>query len=172
MEVFLLLVLVILVLWFGKSVSRHLLASRQEMQEVREELARLREQVNRSTVRPPVDAAAAAAQRDASAAVRAAPQEAPAPPKAPETAAPAPKFTPPPSILPPAAEKPGPAPTPIPAPPMAPFAPAAEEPAYTGPVPEKPFSFSQKIDWEKFIGENLINKLGIAILVLGIGFFV
>ncbi|MBA9076515.1 DUF2339 domain-containing protein [Rufibacter quisquiliarum] len=172
MEVFLLLVLVILVLWFGKSVSRHLLASRQEMQEVREELARLREQVNRSVVRPPVDAAAAAAQRDASAAVRAAPQEAPAPPKAPETAAPAPKFTPPPSILPPAAEKPGPAPTPIPAPPMAAFAPAAEEPAYTGPEPEKPFSFSQKIDWEKFIGENLINKLGIAILVLGIGFFV
>jgi uncharacterized membrane protein len=27
-------------------------------------------------------------------------------------------------------------------------------------------------DWEKFVGENLINKIGIAILVAGIGFFV
>ncbi|PCH68536.1 MAG: hypothetical protein COC01_03690, partial [Bacteroidetes bacterium] len=34
-------------------------------------------------------------------------------------------------------------------------------------------SFSEKYpDMEKFIGENLINKIGIAILVLGIGFFV
>ncbi|TPE44105.1 DUF2339 domain-containing protein [Pontibacter mangrovi] len=32
--------------------------------------------------------------------------------------------------------------------------------------------FRENLDWEKFIGENLINKLGIAILVLGIGFFV
>lgn len=29
-----------------------------------------------------------------------------------------------------------------------------------------------KRDWEKFIGENLINKIGIAILVIGIGIFV
>jgi len=29
-----------------------------------------------------------------------------------------------------------------------------------------------KTDWEKFIGENLANKIGIAILVLGISFFV
>ncbi len=35
--------------------------------------------------------------------------------------------------------------------------------------PEKP---KVKGDWEKFIGENLMSKIGIAILVLGIGYFV
>lgn len=52
--------------------------------------------------------------------------------------------------------------------------------AYQAPVPPapkpapapKPSFFQRHPDWEKFIGENLINKLGIAILVLGIGFFV
>jgi uncharacterized membrane protein len=33
-------------------------------------------------------------------------------------------------------------------------------------------SWHKKTDWEKFIGENLANKIGIAILVLGISFFV
>lgn len=47
------------------------------------------------------------------------------------------------------------------------------EPVYT----EQPLSFFQRFmrdnpDLEKFIGENLINKVGIAILVLGIGYFV
>ncbi|MFT3740184.1 MAG: DUF2339 domain-containing protein [Breznakibacter sp.] len=32
--------------------------------------------------------------------------------------------------------------------------------------------FERHPDFEKFVGENLINKIGIAILVLGIGFFV
>ncbi|MBX9850631.1 MAG: DUF2339 domain-containing protein [Cytophagaceae bacterium] len=35
-----------------------------------------------------------------------------------------------------------------------------------------PSFFEKNPDLEKFIGENLINKIGIAILVLGIGFFV
>jgi len=39
------------------------------------------------------------------------------------------------------------------------------------PSPEPAF-FERHPDLEKFIGENLINKIGIAILVLGIGFFV
>lgn len=38
--------------------------------------------------------------------------------------------------------------------------------------PPKPGFFERNPDLEKFIGENLINKIGIAILVLGIGFFV
>jgi uncharacterized membrane protein len=38
--------------------------------------------------------------------------------------------------------------------------------------PKKPSFFQRHPDLEKFIGENLINKIGIAILVLGIGFFV
>jgi uncharacterized membrane protein len=41
------------------------------------------------------------------------------------------------------------------------------------PKPEpKPGFFERNPDLEKFIGENLANKIGIAILVLGIGFFV
>ena len=38
--------------------------------------------------------------------------------------------------------------------------------------PPKPGFFERNPDLEKFIGENLINKIGIAILVVGIGFFV
>lgn len=40
------------------------------------------------------------------------------------------------------------------------------------PAERKPSFFERNPDLEKFIGENLINKIGIAILVLGIGFFV
>ena len=40
------------------------------------------------------------------------------------------------------------------------------------PVPAGPSFWERNPDLEKFIGENLINKIGIAILVLGIGFFV
>ena len=45
---------------------------------------------------------------------------------------------------------------------------------YTPPKPRepKPSFFESHPDLEKFIGENLINKIGIAILVLAIGFFV
>ncbi|HSY62015.1 MAG TPA: DUF2339 domain-containing protein, partial [Cytophaga sp.] len=54
----------------------------------------------------------------------------------------------------------------------------AERPAFVSPVqsktvkPKKPGFFERNPDLEKFIGENLINKIGIAILVIGIGFFV
>jgi uncharacterized membrane protein len=40
------------------------------------------------------------------------------------------------------------------------------------PIPPKPGFFERNPDLEKFIGENLANKIGIAVLVLGIGFFV
>ncbi len=40
------------------------------------------------------------------------------------------------------------------------------------PRPKKPGFFERHPDLEKFIGENLISKIGIAILVLGIAFFV
>jgi uncharacterized membrane protein len=45
---------------------------------------------------------------------------------------------------------------------------------FTPPKPKepKPSFFERHPDLEKFIGENLINKIGIAILVLAIGFFV
>src|SRR5688572_10608490 len=38
--------------------------------------------------------------------------------------------------------------------------------------PKKPGFFERNPDLEKFIGENLANKIGIGVLVLGIGFFV
>ena len=40
------------------------------------------------------------------------------------------------------------------------------------PPPPTPSFFERHPDMEKFIGENLINKIGIAILVLAIGYFV
>lgn len=40
------------------------------------------------------------------------------------------------------------------------------------PKPPKPGFFERNPDLEKFIGENLANKIGIGVLVLGIGFFV
>ncbi|HEY5692486.1 MAG TPA: DUF2339 domain-containing protein [Cyclobacteriaceae bacterium] len=40
------------------------------------------------------------------------------------------------------------------------------------PKPRRPGFFERNPDIEKFIGENLANKIGIGILVLGIGFFV
>ncbi|MES2777697.1 MAG: DUF2339 domain-containing protein [Bacteroidota bacterium] len=39
-------------------------------------------------------------------------------------------------------------------------------------IPPKPGFFERNPDLEKFIGENLVSKIGIAILVLAIGFFV
>lgn len=59
---------------------------------------------------------------------------------------------------------PTPRPTPQPAPRQAP------RPAQSAPAASR--SSEPPTDWEKFIGENLISKIGIAILVLAIGFFV
>lgn len=57
--------------------------------------------------------------------------------------------------------------------------PVTEQPINRPPVPaqkpvqpKKPGFFERNPDLEKFIGENLANKIGIAVLVLGIGFFV
>jgi uncharacterized membrane protein len=40
------------------------------------------------------------------------------------------------------------------------------------PEPKRPGFFERNPDLEKFIGENLANKIGIGVLVIGIGFFV
>jgi len=54
-----------------------------------------------------------------------------------------------------------------------PAATPALEAAFTPPPPAepKPSFWEKNPDLEKFIGENLFNKIGIAILVIGIGFF-
>ncbi|MBC3541747.1 DUF2339 domain-containing protein [Rufibacter sediminis] len=169
MEVFLLLVLVGLALWFGTRISNHFLQHHRDLQEVQEELARLREQISRSPVRPPVDAAQAATVRDA---ISAEPFPATPPVPAPPAPIPSPVVKP---LAPAPAKRPAEMPIPAAVPASTPLA------AFTATEPtsvfqdldsEKPSFFSRKLDWEKFIGENLINKLGIAILVLGIGFFV
>lgn len=49
---------------------------------------------------------------------------------------------------------------------------AMRPPVQQAPKPKKPGFFERNPDLEKFIGENLANKIGIGILVLGIGFFV
>ena len=50
---------------------------------------------------------------------------------------------------------------------------SAEPPQWRLKEPEPELSFFERYpDLEKFIGENLVNKIGIAILVLAIGFFV
>ena len=48
----------------------------------------------------------------------------------------------------------------------------ARPPMPSIPKPKKPGFFERNPDLEKFIGENLANKIGIGVLVLGIGFFV
>jgi uncharacterized membrane protein len=52
------------------------------------------------------------------------------------------------------------------------FVPASEPVKPPVVKPKEPSFFERNPDLEKFIGENLINKIGIAILVIGIGFFV
>jgi uncharacterized membrane protein len=52
-----------------------------------------------------------------------------------------------------------------------PARPSFKPPVYKAPEPQLSF-FERHPDLEKFIGENLVNKIGIAILVLAIGFFV
>jgi uncharacterized membrane protein len=64
---------------------------------------------------------------------------------------------------------PRPAPRPTPPTPAAPIQNAPPEPPRS---PTSRRSPEPPTDWEKFIGENLISKIGIAILVLAIGFFV
>ncbi|MGA0555594.1 DUF2339 domain-containing protein [Larkinella sp. VNQ87] len=103
--------------------------------------------------------------------------EEPAPPLAvqPETVQPEPIPSPTPPVLEPAFDPAGTLPPPIPRSveePVSPVLPTSE-PVRAEPQP----SFFQRFlrdnpDLEKFIGENLINKIGIGILVLGIGYFV
>jgi len=151
MEIALLLLLLVLVLWFAGQHSDKLNLNSRQLEALQDELHLLREQLEKqatSRTHPPAP-----------------PQ--PAQPR--ETIEEARRSLQP-SVAPPIVQEPAPlragsVPAPAPQP----------EAAFTAP-PEAPASVFSKLlrnaDWEKFIGENLINKLGIAILVLGIGFFV
>ncbi|WP_187261114.1 DUF2339 domain-containing protein [Pontibacter beigongshangensis] len=169
MEILLLLLLVVLVFWFGNRLLTRVDQQSLEVRYLNEKIQKLHEQVAQQGTRTTT----------------------PAPPPATEPIATSirPVTPPPAATLPP--PMPAPVATPkeqplrepaiprvhVPSPSMAAFT-AAAPPSETVEAPvempsESVFSnFRKNLDWEKFIGENLINKLGIAILVLGIGFFV
>lgn len=69
-------------------------------------------------------------------------------------------------------KKPAPAPLPVSTAPVVFPPPSSIPPPPVPPLPAKPGFFERNPDLEKFIGENLISKIGIAILVFAIGFFV
>jgi uncharacterized membrane protein len=58
----------------------------------------------------------------------------------------------------------------IPKPPLPKPKPLPETPTKPSVKPEKPELSNEPTRWEEFIGTNLLNKIGIAILVIGIGF--
>ncbi|WP_114782699.1 DUF2339 domain-containing protein [Botryobacter ruber] len=171
MEIFLLLILLILLWWFGNRILQRLDDRNEEVTQLRNEVRSLREQLGEASATTGTAAATIPAAREQAAPARpATPPVVPTPPPAaprpapvalgkelplkepavPAMAEPAAAF----SATPPAA-------APVPPPRVVP-----------PPAPPKPSFFERNPDWEKFVGENLINKIGIAILVLGIGFFV
>ncbi|RYC68065.1 DUF2339 domain-containing protein [Spirosoma sordidisoli] len=164
MELFLLLILTLtaflLYSRFG-SVKQLLEQQRSDMGQLRAELLRLRDEI-RGTAGETGPALITPAR--------------PTPPVAAPLAGPVAEPVPP-VVIP----QPVPAPEPV-SQPVTESAPQpapgrlAVPPAVRQPAPPRP-SFIRRFltdnpDLEKFIGENLINKIGIAILVLGIGYFV
>ena len=47
-----------------------------------------------------------------------------------------------------------------------------ETPIQPAPTLPRPAEKKRELDWEKFVGENILSKIGIVVLVLGLGFFV
>ncbi|WP_066506084.1 DUF2339 domain-containing protein [Rufibacter sp. DG15C] len=157
MEIALLLTLLVLLIVTGSRLLKRLEQQSHTLERLHDEVRHLREQQAQRPSAPPRDAAALAAQRDTA-----------------STSTPVQEPIPAPVPLPPPPSRPAPKP-----PVLEPYIPERTATAAFTPVEdEKPSrrnifsSFTENLDWEKFIGENLINKLGIAILVLGIGFFV
>lgn len=160
MEFTLLLILILVVAWFASNMLNRLKQNSYDLHDLRDEIRLLREQLTDKHPKaetPPRPAISRESIEDAKKRLR----DIPTPPPAPEPPAPAP-VTPAPESQPEPVYRPEPV--------AAFYAPDTEE----APVPPAPVPsfFQRHPDWEKFIGENLINKLGIAILVLGIGFFV
>ena len=120
----------------------------QRIQRLEEEIIRLREEGSRS--KPPASSTSGPA---------------PAPASAPKETEP---FTPPPRPH-PIGHPTTPPPRPVTSPQPKPIAVTSRQ---QQPPPPKPDFFDRHPDLEKFIGENLVSKIGIAILVLAIGFFV
>lgn len=151
-----------------------------KMDRLEREIVRLREDLRKHE-----PAASPAALPTAPAASPATPQTTPPAPPAPPASPAAPAQPPIPSYAQPHVFPPRPAPKEMepyrPAqvkPQHAPTSPTGTQPPASPPGTQTPVPPSnaraphEPTDWEKFIGENLISKIGIAILVLAIGFFV
>jgi len=153
-------ILLIVILTFKSSVNRHLDKLSREIDLLREDLAKKQKQEGAPPVKAPVTVAAPVQKQKEYWESSFTPVEEPAQERQAEPAIDTTKKEP--------AEMPG-----IPQKPTAPV-PAFVPPAVKvyEPAPPSPGFFERHPDLEKFIGENLINKIGIAILVLAIGFFV
>lgn len=154
MEIFTLLLLVFIIILLLK----HSNTTNEKLSEIQRSIARMKEQIKDLHVTPPASTPVTST-----------------PPPPPKTVAPKPVIPPPveeqPAAITPQPDtywqsgftvnkKPDIAETPAPAPKPQPV----QEP--------QPGFFERHPDLEKFIGENLVSKIGIAILVLAIGFFV
>ncbi|MER2998893.1 DUF2339 domain-containing protein [Pontibacter populi] len=162
MELALLLLIAISVLWYGKQLLNKLDNNQFDLHHLHKEIIDLREQLEKQTARSAPDVAAGA------------PKSAQEQPQVIRPVAP-PAPTPPPVIPVPLRPEPAirPEPRTQPLEQPVPVTTAAYTEVPTQPTEPSIFDkFLENLDWEKFIGENLINKLGIGILVLGIGFFV
>ncbi len=172
MEVFVIILFITLILiilsFRGAAIRR--------IGNLEEELVRLREEIARSAARPaslPQTDPAPAPQPSAAASQTMRPPApiSPAAPSSPSSPKETQPFTPGPSS-PKETEPFSPSSRPQPSYQPIPRSVPAPQPAPAPPPPPKPDFFDRHPDLEKFIGENLISKIGIAILVLAIAFFV
>ncbi|MCC9136839.1 DUF2339 domain-containing protein [Pontibacter silvestris] len=163
MELTVLLLLIILMIWFAGRISGKLTQNTQELRQLNSEVQHLREQLGKQATQGTVTSAETVTKHSVDKVKRTLSSD-----FVPPTTPPLPKPAAP--DLPLKQQKPAPV-----AEPETVMAFEATPSATPPPVASPPskYSFFDRIpDWEKFIGENLINKLGIAILVIGIGFFV
>ncbi|MDO6392016.1 DUF2339 domain-containing protein [Pontibacter sp. BT731] len=172
MEIALLLLLFALVFWVSKQLSGKLDENWHEINHLRSEVLHLRDKLEKQATRPATGIAAAPEQAQESRPKPVAPPVVSTPPPAAPTPPPAIPIPRPEPVRQPQPElESRPVPGAIPLRQPIPTAAFSEVPAEAT-EPSIFDKFRENLDWEKFIGENLINKLGIAILVLGIGFFV
>jgi uncharacterized membrane protein len=157
MEIFLLLILIFIVLWQSSKLSDRNRQTNSRLDSLLNEIQELRVRLDspaRTSDTPPAESI---------------PRETAPPVIIPPVVLPLEPVRPPEPV---AESVPEPV-MPEPEPEYAPLAAAVEAPAEREPQPSWLDTFLRNNpDLEKFIGENLINKIGIAILVLGIGYFV
>jgi uncharacterized membrane protein len=163
---FLIVILVILINQ-GSNLGQRFARLEAEIQSLRQQLHKQRMEANQQAERPKERPAAPAAMGQQTAAITPAPETPPA-------IAPLPINRPTPAVppaQPQAVEPPPPISEPVTVTVEQTIVPPTAQPAAAQPAPARKLE-KQDSDLEKFIGENLISKIGIGILVIAIGFFV